>query len=184
MQPIEAVLFLTDGFEEIEALAVLDILRRGNVCAVSVSLTGGEYVTGSHGITVKADMLFDGLDASVNYQMMVLPGGPGTENYKKNNSLLELLLSHWQKGGRLAAICAAPAVLGQLKILNGKTAACHPSKESELECGLISKADVVTDGNVTTSRGAGTAIAFGLELVRLLKGNEKARDAARAMVYK
>jgi 4-methyl-5(b-hydroxyethyl)-thiazole monophosphate biosynthesis len=141
----EAVLFLTEGFEEMEAVAPIDILRRGGVELVTVSLTGDETVTGSHGIPIRTDMLFDATAFKPGQELLILPGGPGTAGYKKHERLLALLTAHHNAGGRLAAICAAPSILGGLGILNGKTACCYPGYEAELAGAAINYDNVVTD---------------------------------------
>jgi 4-methyl-5(b-hydroxyethyl)-thiazole monophosphate biosynthesis len=177
---MEAIIFLTNGFEEIEAIAALDILRRGGVKAASVSLTGETEVTGSHDITVKADMLFGELKDTAG-AMLILPGGPGTANYKNHDGLLELLKSHHSKGGKIAAICAAPTVLGMLGILADKTAVCYPTLEAQLNAAHIGKGTTVSDGNITTSKCPATSIEFGLELLRIIKGGSEAAKIADGM---
>jgi len=166
----EAIIFLTNGFEEIEAVAVIDILRRGGVNAVSVSLTGETEVTGSHNITVKADILFEDLKCTKE-AVLILPGGPGTANYKNHAGLLELLKNHHSQCGKTAAICAAPTVLGMLGFLADKTAVCYPTLESQLGAAKISEGTTVTDGNITTSKCPATSIEFGLEILRIIKGS-------------
>jgi len=178
----EAIIFLTEGFEEIEAVTTLDILRRGGVNAASVSLTGERVVKGSRNISVTADLIFDDL-RDVSYTMLILPGGPGTPNYKNHEILLELLRIHNSKGYRLAAICAAPTIFGMLGFLSDKTATCYPTMESELNAAKISQDAVVTDGNITTSRGPATSIEFALELVRIIKGDPEANEVASAILF-
>jgi len=172
---MEARVFLTNGFEEIEAITVIDILRRGGVKTASVSLTGKHNVTGSRDITVKADMLFDG--AYFDEKMiMILPGGPGTANYKTHNGLLLLLRVHHSKGGKIGAICAAPTVLGMLGILADKLAVCYPTCEGELGAAKIAPATTITDGNITTSKSPASSTEFALELLRVIKGSEIANS--------
>jgi 4-methyl-5(b-hydroxyethyl)-thiazole monophosphate biosynthesis len=177
----EAILFFVVGFEEIEAVATLDILRRGGVNAVSVSLTGVREVKGSRGITVVADMIFDDLRDHA-YAMLILPGGPGTENYKNHELFLELLRLHHSKGYRLAAICAAPTIFGMLGFLTDKTCVCYPTCEPNLNAAKIGSTAVVTDGNITTSRGPATTIDFALELVRIIKGDPEAAAIAEGIL--
>ena len=183
---MEAVLFLTDGFEEIEAITTLDILRRGGVDVASVSLTGGEDVTGSHGITVEADMMFDEIRGFMGNDtsdaMLILPGGPGVVDYAKHKPLMELLRRHNAANGRIAAICAAPVVLGELGILHDKTAVCYPALEGKLRAARLGETPTVTEGNITTSKAAGTTMHFALELVRILKGEEEATKVAASML--
>jgi len=178
----EALLFLVDGFEEIEAIAPLDILRRGGVSIASVSLMGKLDVMGSRNIKIQADMLFEEIETTSG-MMLILPGGPGTASYKKHDSLLEMLKNHNAKGDHLAAICAAPTILGMLDLLRNKSAVCHPSKEDELKAAQLLKEDVFTDGNITTSRAAGTSVAFGLHLLGLLKGDAVKQEVAKAILF-
>jgi 4-methyl-5(b-hydroxyethyl)-thiazole monophosphate biosynthesis len=176
----EAIVFLTEGFEEIEAVAVIDILRRGEVKTASVSLTGKIEVKGSHDITIKADMLFEDLDITAD-ATLILAGGPGTANYKSHTGLLELLKRHDSQGGKTAAICAAPTVLGMLGLLADKTAVCYPTLESQLGAAKIGKGTTVTDGNITTSKCPASSIEFGLEVLRTIKGGPKAAKIAEGM---
>jgi len=178
----EAIIFLTTDFEEIEAITTLDILRRGGVNTASVSLTGEYVVKGSHDISVTADFLFEEIQ-DCSGAMLILPGGPGTANYKNHEPLLELLKKHNANGNKLAAICAAPTIFGMLGFLSEKTAVCYPSKEEQLHAAKISQAAVITDGNITTSKGAATSADFALELVRIIKGDPKAASVASAMLY-
>jgi 4-methyl-5(b-hydroxyethyl)-thiazole monophosphate biosynthesis len=179
----EAILFLTDGFEEIEAIVTLDILRRGGVNVVSVSLTGKHEVTGSHDITVKADLILDELDDNA-CAILILPGGPGVANYKKHELLLELLRLHHDEGWHIAAICAAPTILGKLGMLSDKAAVCYPSVQDVLYAGKIVNTSTVTDRNITTSMAAGTAFDFALELVRIIKGDAEADNVAEVICYR
>jgi 4-methyl-5(b-hydroxyethyl)-thiazole monophosphate biosynthesis len=173
----EAILFLVNGFEEIEAITTLDILRRGDVNAISVSLTGRHEVTGSHEITVKADMIFDEL-RDPSGAMLILPGGPGRALLEKHELLLELLKMHYADGGHIAAICGAPSILGKLGLLHNKTAVCYPGLENTLNAAKTGQCSTVTDGNITTSKAAGTTIDFALELLRIIKGDLTAAKVA------
>jgi len=171
--------FLADGFEEIEALAPVDILRRADIDVKTVSITDDYEVCGSHGIKVKADILFDqvGNDA----QMLILPGGmPGTLNLGNFEPLCDMLK---KATCVVAAICAAPSVFGQLGLLKGKKATCYPGFEDKLEGAEISDSPVVVSGNVVTSRGAGTAHLFGFKLLEILKDKQTAETLKKAMQY-
>lgn len=171
--------FLADGFEEIEALAPVDILRRADVDVKMVSITNEYEVCGCHGIKVKADILFDQMENDA--QMLVLPGGmPGTINLGKFAPLCDMLK---KANCTIAAICAAPSVFGQLGLLKGKKSTCYPGFEDKLEGAEISDLPVVVSGNVITSRGAGTAHLFGFKLLELLKGKEDAETLKKAMQY-
>ena len=177
-------IFLAEGFEEIEALMVVDVLRRAKIEITMVSITGSELVTGAHGITTIADILFEDTDYQ-DADMLVLPGGmPGTVNLTKHDGLSRLLKVFHDKGKDLAAICAAPRILGTKGFLNGKCATCYPGNEESLLGARYQDTDVVTDGNIVTSRGMGTAIDFSLSLVTKLKGEEDASRLAEAMQYR
>jgi 4-methyl-5(b-hydroxyethyl)-thiazole monophosphate biosynthesis len=173
---MQALFFLTDGFEEIEALAPVDILRRGGVDVQTVSITGKQSVTGSHQITVLSDLLFSDLDASAigNEATLILPGGPGWVSYKKHDGLLDLLRSQYKAGGRLAAICAAPAVLGVLGLLQGKKACCYPGLEAQLTGAEVINSPFVVDGSIITGRSAGASLMFGLALLEAIQGADAA----------
>jgi 4-methyl-5(b-hydroxyethyl)-thiazole monophosphate biosynthesis len=179
---------LTDGFETVEALAVIDILRRAEIDVKTVSITGKCEVTSAQNIQVKADSLLEDLNKSnlESDDVLFLPGGPGHKSYMESEKLLDLLRSHNEKGGRLAAICAAPSILGRLGLLKGKKAMCFPGFEKYLEGADVvsAPARVVTDGNITTSRGMGTSIDLGLELVKLIKGENEAASLAVSTQYK
>ena len=145
-------LFLADGFEEIEGLTVVDLLRRAGIEIVMVSITGELSVTGSHRITVLADALFDETDCS-DADMLVLPGGmPGTKNLLEHKGLDVLLREYALTNGKLAAICAAPRVLGTKGLLKGKNATCYPGNEDALLGAHVVNAAVVLDGNTITSK--------------------------------
>ncbi len=165
--------FLTDGFETVEALAVIDILRRADIRTDMISITGDINVKSAQGVVVKADALLDGYVFEGN-ELLFLPGGPGHKSYYECNELLTLLKEYDKKNNRIAAICAAPSILGNLGLLEGKKAMAFPGFEDQLKGAEIIPAPqrVVTDGNITTSRGMGTSIDLGLELVKLIKGEE------------
>lgn len=176
--------FLADGCEEIEALTPVDILRRAGEDVVTVSVTGKKEVTGSHQITVLADRrLEDGEFSDADF--LVLPGGmPGTLNLGKSEVLKHQILSAAKAGKHLAAICAAPSVLGELGILKGKKAVCFPGFEDRLEGAEVLEVPAVTDGNVTTGRAMGAAVEFSLALLELLQGKEAADQMAKTILYR
>lgn len=157
--------FLANGFEDIEALAPLDILRRGGVEVVTVSITASDKVQTSHGVTIVADACFADVDLS-DADMLLLPGGmPGAQNLLEHSGVCDALVAHAEKGKLLAAICAAPMVLGQLNLLEGRRATCYPGFDKFLN-GAEYTADLVTvDGNITTGKGPGAAIPFGFQLL-------------------
>ncbi|MCL2112180.1 MAG: DJ-1/PfpI family protein [Clostridiales bacterium] len=174
---------LADGFEEIEALTIIDLLRRAAIETETVSITGQLPVVGAHGVKVIADILFE--DAVyANCELIVLPGGmPGSTNLAAHEGLCEKILSFNNQGKRLAAICAAPLVLGRTGVLKGKKATCYPSFEEELDGAEVVDAPVVVDQNVITSRGPGTAMAFALRLIEELKRKEAATAVAGGLLY-
>lgn len=178
--------FLADGFEETEAIAPIDMLRRAGKEVVTVGVTG-KIVTSSHGIPVEADIIEDeftdeNTDLS-NIEMIVLPGGmPGTLN-EEASSVVQAAIDYCAENNLpIGAICAAPSILGHKGLLNGKNAICYSGFEKELIGAVIAKdKGVVTDGNITTARGAGVAIEFGLELVRILCGSD-AKDKLKESI--
>ncbi|MCR5831964.1 MAG: DJ-1/PfpI family protein [Lachnospiraceae bacterium] len=175
--------FLADGFEEIEALTPVDLLRRAGVDARTVSIYPGRSdVTGARRITVRADMTIDEAKPQKE-DIIVLPGGmPGTVNLLECDDLMKTVDDHNAEGGRIAAICAAPArILGSKGLLRGKKATCYPGMEDLLEGATAVTDSVVTDGNITTSRGLGTAVDFACELIAIVCGKERA-DEIRASV--
>ncbi|GHU66851.1 thiazole biosynthesis protein ThiJ [Clostridia bacterium] len=174
---------LADGFEEIEALTVCDILRRAGLKTETVSIMGRLPVTGAHGIEVVADIVFE--DAVYNScELIVLPGGmPGAENLDNHARLREKIQSFAVQGKKLAAICAAPLVLGHAGVLEGKEATCYPGFEVELTGAVLTETAVCVSDNITTSRGPATAAAFAFELVRQLKGDAVSDSIARDMLF-
>ncbi len=177
-------IFLADGFEEIEAFTVVDLLRRADIDIVTISMTGSMLVTGSHRITTVAEALFHTLDYS-DADMLVLPGGmPGTKNLEEHPGLDALLKDFAAKNKKIAAICAAPRVLGAKGLLEGKKATCYPGHEEALHGAKLMREDVVRDGNIITSRGMGTAIDFSLAIIRKLKGAEEATRISDQIQYR
>ena len=175
--------FLADGFEEIEGLTVVDILRRAGVQVDTVSVTGDRMIQGSHQIDVQADFLFEEMDFTQT-DMLVPPGGmPGTKHLMEHKGLRSLLQAYDEQGQYIAAICAAPSIFGGLGFLNGRKACCYPSFEEKLEGAEVVQDAVCVDGHVVTSRGMGTAIPFALKLAGLLCGEEKAEEVGRSIVY-
>ena len=175
--------FLAEGFEEVEGLTVVDLLRRAGEEVLMVSIGTSLEVTGSHGIKVSADRLFEEADYS-DADMLVLPGGmPGTLHLGEHKGLTELLIKFNEAGKKVAAICAAPGVFGANGILKGRKATCYPGCEEKLKGAVLSEEAVVRDKNVTTSRGVGTAIAFALELISQLEGEVKAHQIKKSNVY-
>lgn len=175
---------LADGFEEIEAVCIIDVLRRADLDVVVVSVTGKAEVAGAHQIKVMADILFEKLDYD-EIQMIVLPGGmPGSANLDAHDGLKIQIRKFAAENKLLAAICAAPLVFGNLGILEGKQAVCYPGFESYLKGADILEIPVVQSGNLITGRGPGTAIQFALKIVETVVSVEKAELLARQMLVK
>ncbi|MDR1564981.1 MAG: DJ-1/PfpI family protein [Oscillospiraceae bacterium] len=173
-------IFLADGFEEIEAITPIDILRRAGAELCSVGITG-KRVTGAHAISIECDITPEEADLR-NAEMIILPGGmPGTQALAKSTFVTAMLKASVKQGTHLAAICAAPMILGQLGLLKGKSAVCFPGYEDKLTGAIYLDLPVITDGKITTSKSAGTALPFALELVRLLKGQTVANVIAASL---
>ena len=167
------------GFEEIEALTPVDVLRRAGIECDMIGLTD-QTVTGSHAIPVLMDKAFDG--SLSDYDMIVLPGGlPGAHHLRDHEGLIAALQKEAAAGKYIAAICAAPVVLNRAGLLEGKNYTCFPGQESNIQQGHHQTDLIVVDGKIVTSRGAGTAMAFSYKLVDLLGGD--GNQLAHTMVY-
>ncbi|MCI8299528.1 MAG: DJ-1/PfpI family protein [Lachnospiraceae bacterium] len=176
--------FLAEGFEEIEGLTVVDILRRAGINAQTISIMGTREVCGSHRIPVIADELFEDVDFE-KLDGVVLPGGlPGTTNLGRHKGVDKTIRSFAAEGKLVAAICAAPGVLGQAGLLEGKKAACYPGCEDKLTGAEVSYEEVAEAGNIITSRGMGTTIAFALRITAYLTDEQNARELAEKIVYR
>ena len=172
---------MADGFEEIEALAVVDILRRANIDIKTVSINDNLKVIGAHQISVYADCLVTEMG---DYDAIFLPGGyPGYENLGNSKEVIRIINEANDNNKLLIAICAAPSLLGREGLLKEKSACCFPSFEKELIGADVSFDDVVIDGNIITSRGAGTAHKLGFKIVELFKGKDFADDLTKKMLY-
>ena len=175
-------LFLAEGFEETEAVATMDVMLRGGLDVVSISITGNLLVTGAHGITVKADTLFEKADISAG-DLLVLPGGmPGASNLNAHAGVKSALKQFAASRKKIAAICAAPLVLGGLDLLQGKKATAYPGYESTLKGATYVNSPTVKDGNIITGRGPGFAYEFGLAIVEELQGKAKADEVATGLL--
>ncbi len=175
-------IFLADGFEEIEALCPLDILRRAGLEVTTVGVGGKDMIKGAHGITVQADIP-DVMYRESAPDMIILPGGmPGSTNLDESKTVDAALRAAARKGAYLCAICAAPLVLGKRGYLEGKSAVCYPGFEEYLVGATVPEdKTVVKDGNVITAKGMGVAFEFGLELVRTLKDDETAEKIKKSV---
>lgn len=182
MEEKRVAIFLAEGFEEVEALTTVDLLRRADIKVDMVSISNEKVVEGAHGITVIADQRIKEIYFT-SYDALTLPGGmPGTLNLEACEILSEALKEHSEKGKLVTAICAAPSVLGRLGLLNGKRACCYPGFEDRLEGASVSTEKVEVDGNVITSRGLGSAIDFGLAMIKVLKSEEVADKIAKGIL--
>ena len=176
--------FLADGFEEIEGLTVVDLLRRAGVETQTVSISDSRTVTGSHQIAVRADLCLKDADFKET-ELLVLPGGmPGTKKLEAQEELMAQIDAFYAEGKYIAAICAAPSIFGHRGILKGRKACCYPSFESHLEGADVTKGPVEISENVITSRGMGTAVDFGLAIAEVFCGREKAEEMAGTIVYR
>lgn len=185
-------IFLANGFEEIEALATLDVLRRGGVDVKTVSVLYDKFVTGSHKTTVVADMTYGEFKAEVQLygtdesDVMIFPGGmPGTRNLAENGEIINFMRLHYAEGGAVAAICAAPGlVVSQLPSLQGKHFTCFDGFEDApvARGGIYEQKPAVRDGNLITGRGAGCAVEFGLAILAHLKGEEAAAAVRHSLM--
>jgi DJ-1 family protein len=177
--------FLTNGFEEVEALAPVDILRRGGVEVKMVSITGSNLVESSHGVVVKADLLFENITDFSDADLLMLPGGmPGSKNLNEHEGVRNALKEQFEKGKRVAAICAAPLVLASVGLLKGKKATIYPGMESYLgEDAEYTGALVQEDGNITTGAGPAASFPYGYQLLSYFLPAEKVEEIKKGMIY-
>lgn len=175
---------LANGFEEVEALTITDLLRRAEIPVQTVSIAGSKRVTGAHDVSVEADILYEEADYE-NCEMIVLPGGlPGADYLGQHEGLTAHIRCFAENGKFLAAICAAPMVFGAQGILKGKKAVIYPGMEDRLIGALPQEEDVVADGKIITSRGPATAMPFALKLIEVLKGAAAAEQVAKGLLWK
>jgi 4-methyl-5(b-hydroxyethyl)-thiazole monophosphate biosynthesis len=173
---------LAQGFEEIEAVTIIDVLRRSGMDVITISVSDDLLVTGSHNISVKADMLFKHADYR-QAEMIVLPGGmPGARNLSGHEGLNAQIRKFFDEGRLIGAICAAPMVLGKLGILKGKKVVCYPGFEEYLSGAIVRQDPVMVDGNIVTGRGPGVAMHFAYEIVRLLENEQNVLKLKEAML--
>lgn len=177
-------IFFAEGFEEIEALAVVDICRRCGLAIDMVSITQDRSVRGSHGIEVKMDKIYSETDFA-EYDMLILPGGGlGTKNLEAHEGLMAQIDAFYKAGKYIGAICAAPSIFGHRGILKGRRACCYPSFESHLEGAQVTEGPVEISDHVVTSRGMGTALDFGLAIAGIFCGEKKTEELAKGIVYR
>jgi len=176
-------LFLADGFEECEALAPIDILRRADIEVKTVGI-GKKYIKGSHSIEITADLTDNEVVLDGNLKGVILPGGmPGTLNLEKSSTVQSALDFAYNNGLLIAAICAAPSILGHKGFLENKKATCFTGFESDLSGAFVSNEPVVRDGNIITAYGAGAAFNFGFELLAYIKDDCAAENMKKQMRY-
>ena len=176
-------ILLGTGFEEVEAIAPLDLLRRAGIPALSVGVNG-KQIRGSHGITVEADIELAEIDLT-DLDMIVLPGGlGGVASARASEPALQALRFAWENGKYVAAICAGPTVLADLGITDGKNAVCYPGCESGMGSAKIAATACIQDGKLITAASAGCAVTFGLQLIKALKGQEAAGAIASQIVIR
>lgn len=179
----KAYMFLAPGFEETEAVVPLDLMRRAGIDVLTVGI-GGTLITGTHGITVTADLTDTELGDTVP-DIVVLPGGmPGTLNLAASGTVAGAVCAVVANGGLLCAICAAPRIPGALGLLRGRRVTCYPGNEKYLDGAACTGERCVTDGNVITAKGAGAAVEFGLAVVAAVCGREKADALAASFIAK
>lgn len=176
-------ILFADGFEEIEGLTVVDLLRRARIDISTVSITDSPEVTTSHGITLKTDIILK--DMPSDMEMLVLPGGlKGVNNLKASRAVADIIREQYEKGAFLAAVCAGPTVFGEMGLLKDVKATCYPGLEAQL-IGAV-KADgetVIRDGQFITSRALGTSIDFAAKIIETLKDRALAEEIASQVVY-
>ena len=174
-------MLLTDGFEDIEALETLDIIRRAGLLAKTVGIKS-EKVVSSHDVTVLCDQIFEDTDFS-DMTMLVLPGGPGHIAFSESEKVTDLIKSTYEKGILIGAICASPSVIGKLGLLKGVRFTCFPGFENMAKGGIYSPEKAVSSGQFITARGAGAASDFGFEIVKHFKGELIASELKKQMQY-
>jgi len=178
---MKVYLFLAEGFEEIEAIAPIDIFRRADIEVITVSMTNKLEVVGAHKVCILADTIFEKVEFSEEF-LIFLPGGmPGTSNLSKHKGLKVLILAQASKNQKIASICAAPSILGELGLLENREAICYPGFENKLLNANISASKMVQSGSFFTAKAAGVAIQFALKIVADLKSVDVAKKIATAI---
>lgn len=181
------LIMLANGFEEIEGLTVVDLLRRAGIETTLVSIESDKRIEGAHGIKVEADTTFECVKKEMETaDMIVLPGGmPGTKHLRAHEELCSVLTKRFASQKWIAAICAAPSlILGDLGLLEGLDAVCYPGMEDNMKGAHVKNSPVAIDGSVITSKGVGTAISFALTIIEVLDSKEKAEEIQDSIVYK
>lgn len=180
---MKVFIFMADGFEEIETITPLDIFRRAEIDVQTVSISENKLVRGAHAVSIMADCLFSDTDFLEN-DLLYLPGGmPGTKNLEAHEGLKNLLHKQAENNKKIAAICAAPSILGEMGLLKGKEATCYPGFENQLIGAVLSKEKMVKSGYISMAKGAGVATQFALKLVEELKGKQTANKIAESICF-
>lgn len=175
--------FLATGFEDIEAIAPVDIIHRAGLKVQTVSITGERIVTSAHGVSIVADLLLSEVDYS-KAEMLVLPGGlPGSTNLDACKPLTDAIKRHYEAGGAIAAICAAPLVFGHLGLLEGRRATCYPGVDTELKGATYTAAIVEQDSKIITGKGPAAAFEFGYTIVDFFLGEGASQPLRQGMIY-
>ncbi|TLX78392.1 DJ-1/PfpI family protein [Labilibacter sediminis] len=179
----QVYIFLAEGFEEIEAITPIDVLRRADIQVTTVSITNNHKVNGAHNIPVIADITYEKSDYS-DADLVILPGGmPGTINLNEHEALKQLLVKLAKSQKLIGAICAAPMILGELELLKGKQATCYPGFQKHLKSAQYTASSSEVSDGIVTANGVGSALTFALELVSLIKGKKIASELATKMLY-
>lgn len=177
----KVIVFLAEGFEEIEAISIIDVLRRAEIAVTTVSIGKEKEVKGAHNVPVVADKLFEEVDFA-NYHMLVLPGGmPGAKNLNEHEGVKKQVEA-FEKDKHVGAICAAPMILGGMGLLKGKRATSYPGFEAELIEATITNEAVTVDGNITTGKGPAFAMQFALQLVETLAGKATRDEVSNGLL--
>ena len=180
----KTAIFMADGVEEIEALTVVDLLRRAKEDIDMVNIHDRDEVVGSHNIVTRTDKKIADFKEE-EYDVIVLPGGmKGHQNLKASNRVISAIKKMFSDGKLVTAICAAPTVLGYAGVLEGRKAICYPGMEDGLTGAVVTMEEVVVDGNLITSRGMGTAISFGLAIIAYLQDDAASCDMAKKIVFR
>jgi len=179
---MRAGVFFGERFEEVEAITVVDFLKRAGMDVETVSVSHTHHVRGSHGVEIKTDFTFDEIRIST-LDIIVLPGGPGFGNLEKNVTLMKYVKRFPTEGKYVAAICAAPSILGHAGLLEGKKATCYPGYEKELTGAEYTGEQAVIDGNIITGRSAGCAVPFALAIIKATIGAEAAEKVSQGIYY-
>ncbi|MCK9444299.1 MAG: DJ-1/PfpI family protein [Tissierellaceae bacterium] len=182
---MKVILFLADGFEEVEALTTVDYLRRQGIVVDTASITDDLKVRGAHNIVVLADRTLADLSESREYDGVIIPGGiPGATNLRDNSKVIEVVREVYNNGKLAAAICAGPIVLERAGIIRDKKVTSYPGFSGDLKDSIYDEEDVVVDGNIITARGPALAVDFAIEIIRYLLGDKEVQNLKRDILYK